>query len=87
MQILYGLILVYIVFMFISYYAGNIELTVNRYAAFGIVALITALWGVSVYSKRRFAVKTVITSILSAVILLSHVIAVLEEAVNYTHFN
>ena len=69
-------LLVYLVFMINVYYAGNVELTINRYAAFGVVALITALWGLLVCSKRRFAVKTIITSILSIVILLSHVIAI-----------
>ena len=69
-------LLVYLIFMIKEHYAGNTELTLNRYAAFGIAALMIALWGVISYAGKRYAVKTVITALMTALILLSHVIAI-----------
>ena len=69
-------VVVYAIFLGLQYYVGNPELTINRYAAFGIVTLLIALWGLAVLCKRSVKAYTIIVMSFSGVILLGSVIAI-----------
>ena len=68
--------LVYIIFLIKEHYVGNAELMVYRYAAFGVVALILALWGLAIFLKRSYIAYTIITMVLSTVVLLGSIITI-----------
>ena len=69
-------LIVYIIFLSKEYYVGNVNLTINRYAAFGVVCLFIALWGLVVLLKCKFKICTIIVMILSAVVLLINIISI-----------
>ena len=68
--------LVYIIFLIKEHYVGNAELMVYRYAAFGVVALILALWGLAIFLKRSYIAYTIITMVVSTVVLLGSIITI-----------
>lgn len=68
--------LVYIIFLIKEHYVGNAELTIYRYAAFGVVALILALWGLAIFLKRSYIAYTIITMVFSTVVLLGSIITI-----------
>lgn len=55
---------------------GNTELTIQRYTAFGIVALFFALYGLAVFLKRSFLAYTVIMLLTNVVVLLLNIIVI-----------
>ncbi|MCR5511749.1 MAG: hypothetical protein K6F54_12525 [Lachnospiraceae bacterium] len=67
---------VYVVFLCREHYAGNSELTFQRYALFGVVALLIALWGLAILLKRSFAAYTILVIVTSVVILLLSIIVI-----------
>ena len=67
---------VYVVFLCREHYAGNSELTFQRYALFGVVAFLIALWGLAILLKRSFATYTILVIVTSVVILLLSIIVI-----------
>ena len=67
---------VYIVFVWKEHYVGNNELTIQRYALFGVAALIFALWGLAIWRKSTFTAYTIIMISSNVVILLLSIIVV-----------
>ena len=67
---------VYIIFLCKEHYVGNSELTIQRFAAFGLVALFFALYGLAIFLKRSFVAYTIIMVVTNMVLLLLNVIVI-----------
>ncbi|MCR4598624.1 MAG: S41 family peptidase [Acetatifactor sp.] len=67
---------VYVVFLCKEHYVGNTELTIQRYTAFGLVALFIALYGLAIFFKRSFKAYTIIMCMTNVVILLLNIIVI-----------
>lgn len=67
---------VYIFFLCKEHYVGNTELTIVRYAVFGTVALIIALYGLAIFLKGSFKAYTIIMILTNAVLLLLNIIVI-----------
>ena len=67
---------VYVFFICREHYAENNGLTIQRYALFGIVALIIALWGLAILLKRSFVAYTILMTVTNVVILLLNIIVI-----------
>ncbi|MBQ6094753.1 MAG: hypothetical protein IJL09_05080 [Lachnospiraceae bacterium] len=66
----------YIIFLCKEHYAGNAELTIQRYAMFGLVALFIALYGLAILLKRSFTAYTIIVSLANVALLLLNIIVI-----------
>ena len=66
----------YVIFLCKEHYVGNAELTIQRYAAFGIVALFIALYGLAIFFKRSFKAYTIIMLLTNVSILLLNIIVI-----------
>ena len=85
-------VVVYIIFMCGAYYRGDKDLTMIRYAAFGVVALFIALWGLSVLRKHSYKANTIVLIVCSLIILLINLLAIWAvwlrpNVANYSHLN
>ncbi len=69
-------LMVYIIFLCKEHYVGNTELTIQRYTAFGIVALLIALYGLAIFLKRSFVAYTIIMLVTNVVLLLLNIIVI-----------
>ena len=83
-------LMVYIIFMLKEYYRGDPELTVIRYAAFGVVALFIALWGLSILKKHSYIANTIVLVVCSVIILIINLLAIWAvwlrpNVANYSH--
>ena len=83
-------LIVYVVFLSREYYVGNIDLTINRYAIFGVICLLIALWGLAVLLKFKFKVCTIILISLSIILLFASIVAIWAvwlrpKVANYSH--
>ena len=83
-------LMVYIIFMLKEYYRGDPELTAIRYAAFGVVALFIALWGLSILKKHSYIANTIVLIVCSVIILIVNLLAIWAvwlrpNVANYSH--
>ena len=83
-------LMVYITFMLKEYYRGDPELTAIRYAAFGVVALFIALWGLSILKKHSYIANTIVLVVCSVIILIINLLAIWAvwlrpNVANYSH--
>lgn len=67
---------VYIIFLCKEHYVGNTELTIQRYTAFGIVAMIMSLYGLAILLKRSFMAYTIIMLLTNVTLLLLNIIVI-----------
>lgn len=69
-------LVVYAVFICKEHYVKNSGLTIERYALFGVSALLIALWGLAIILKRSFRTYTVVVIFTNVLILLLNIIIV-----------
>ncbi len=67
---------VYFIFLYKEHYVGNPELTMQRYALFGVASLLIVLYGLAIFLKRSFKEYTIIIILTNVVLLLMSIIVI-----------